>query len=207
MSRLTLASILAGLCVLLAGCGHVPLSSMWALRKLDPVTADPALMRAAVRMPASLEPRPGGVVLQIEWHRPGGPEGAHFGEFVLEETTAAADTAQLAGERKPGTAVRVFRMRPDDVSLVRAMQAESAIARRETHDLSRGSLKVKADACRRADIPPGPILTTTWLRLDAGPDYIPVLVNVDLRDEVGKTGKSIDEYAPPCGKLAIRAAE
>ena len=51
--------------VLLAGCGSVPVSSLWKLRKLSLETLEPAALRAAVVHSPSLQLAPNGAVLTV----------------------------------------------------------------------------------------------------------------------------------------------
>ena len=77
--------LLAPLALALSGCGHMPVSTMWALRGFDAATADPASLRAAIRIPESLEPRPGGVTLEVGWWRDGDEANKRDAKFVLQE--------------------------------------------------------------------------------------------------------------------------
>ena len=54
--------LLAGL---LAGCGHVPLTSLPKLAKIDVKTTDLAQLRAGINLPADIRPLPGGVTMTI----------------------------------------------------------------------------------------------------------------------------------------------
>ena len=64
-------SSLALAAAMLAACSHVPVSTMWALRNFDAASVDPAVLRAAVRLPETFEPQKGGVTLKIGWWRDG----------------------------------------------------------------------------------------------------------------------------------------
>jgi hypothetical protein len=178
----------------LSACGHVPVSTLWALRHFDAATVDPALLRAAIRLPDTLEPAPGGVKLEIGWWRNGEEDKKHMVKFALQETSSPADTAPLAGERRPGTRVLVYRVDPADIATIRAVQAQ---AREAKAGGAHGSFGVGADACRRGEPGPGPVLMTTWLRVDARGRYLPVVENLDLRESVKKE-KSFEELVPPC---------
>ena len=91
-------SSLALAAAMLAACSHVPVSTMWALRNFDAASVDPAVLRAAVRLPETFEPQKGGVTLKIGWWRDGDENAKHEMIFALRETTAPEDVAPLAGE-------------------------------------------------------------------------------------------------------------
>ena len=170
----------------------MPVSTMWAL------------LRAAIRIPDSLEPQPGGVRLEAGWWRDGREDDKHTAKFVLQETTAPADVAPLAGERRAGTRLLVFRVNPADIPKIHALQAEARAEKLKNPGNTKGTLGIGADACRRGDLPDGPLPMTTFLRTDATRGYLTLLKDVDLRSAV-TAEKSIDELAPTCEKFANRA--
>ena len=180
----------------LAGCGHMPVSTMWALRSFDATTVDPAQLRAAIRIPDTLEPQPGGVTLNIGWRRDGGEP--HEAKFILKETTEAADLAPLAGEKRPGTRIHAFRVDSADIPKIKALQAQAIEEKARGGGKSHGSFGVGAEACRRGELADGPVLMTTFLRTQAGDPYLTVLKNVDLRTLVTKE-KNFDALVPMCG--------
>ncbi len=148
MSRLLIAPLVMSL----AACSHMPVSTMWALRSFDASTVNPATLRAAVRLPDSFEPRRGGVTLTVGWQRDG--EEKHEAKIILKETTAADDVAPLAGERKPGTRLFVYRVDPADYAEIRKRQKEY-LEEKARNGKTHGSLGVGADACRRGELPEG----------------------------------------------------
>lgn len=198
VSRLPVAALAASL----AACSHMPVSTMWALRGFDASTVDPTTLRAAVRLPDAFEPRRGGVTLTVGWWRDG--EEKHEAKFILKETTASDDLAPLAGERKPGTRLFAYRVDPADYAAIRARQKEFLEEKARNPGKTHGSFGVGADACRRGELPEGPILTTSFLRTQAVGPYLTLLKNVDLR-EAATTEKPLEELLPPCGKFDARA--
>ncbi|MCX7898658.1 MAG: hypothetical protein N2444_00960 [Methylocystis sp.] len=193
--------VAAALAASLAACSHAPVSTMWALRNFDAATLDPTTLRAAVRLPDSFEPRRGGVTLTVGWWRDG--EEKHEAKFVLKETMASDDVAPLASERKAGTRLFVYRVDPADYASIRARQKEF-LEEKARHGKTHGAFGVGAEACRRGELPEGPILTTSFLRTQAAGPYLTLLENVDLREAVTKE-KPLEELLPPCGKFDARA--
>lgn len=196
--------LIAPLTLSLAACSHMPVSTMWALRSFDASTVDPVTLRAAVRLPDSFEPRRGGVTLTVGWQRDGAEK--HDAKFILKETTAPDDLAPLAGEKKPGTRLFAYRVDPADYAAIRARQQEFLEEKARIPGKTHGSFGVGAEACLRGELPEGPILTTSFLRTQAGGPYLTLLKNVNLREAVTKE-KPLEELLPPCGKLDGRAEQ
>lgn len=185
--------------VMLAACSHMPVSTMWALRNFDAASVDPAVLRAAVRLPETFEPQRGGVTLKIGWWRDGEAKSKHEMTFALQETTAPEDVAPLAGEKKEGTRIYAFRVAPADFPAIRARQKEFFEEKARNPGKTHGSFGVGADACRRGDFPQGPLLTTTYLRTQPSGPYLTVLKNLDMREAATKE-KPLDQLVPPCEK-------
>ena len=49
----------------MAGCSHMPVTSMVKLARVDFETSDPAQLRAAIKLPRTLRPQPNGVTLRL----------------------------------------------------------------------------------------------------------------------------------------------
>lgn len=193
ISRLSGVAFAVGL----AACSHVPVSTMWALRNFDATAVDPAVLRAAVRLPETFEPQKGGVTLKIGWWRDGEEKAKHEMTFALQETTAPDDVAPLAGEKKEGTRIYAFRVGPADFAAIRARQKEFLTEKARNPGRTHGSFGVGAEACRRGDFPEGPLLATTYLRTQPSGAYLTVLKNLDMREAATKE-KPLDQLVPAC---------
>jgi hypothetical protein len=73
--RLSLGACAA---IALAGCGHMPVTSMVKLARVDFETSDPAQLRAAIKLPQALRTRPNGVSLGIAVRVGRAPEEARL---------------------------------------------------------------------------------------------------------------------------------
>lgn len=177
----------------LTACTHVPLSTMLRMRRFDPSAVDPAVLRAAVRVPDRLAPMRGGVKLIVRYAEGRGP--ARESEYVLEDLTSGADTAAVARRAVAGTRIHLFRIPAADVPRLRVFQAEAAEARRK--GTVHGSLTISADTCRFGALPGGPLPVTTYVKLDATEDFVTLFEDVDLRDYVSK-GAALADVIPAC---------
>src|SRR5262245_7779706 len=73
--------VLLAIAFLLAGCGHMPVTSMIRLARADLAATDPAQLRAAVKLPRVLKLKPAGVALRIGVKLTNGEEDTQ--DFVL----------------------------------------------------------------------------------------------------------------------------
>lgn len=191
---LRLASMFA-FTAFVGGCGHVPISTMYKLWSFDAATADLAVLRAAVRYPSVLVPRPGGVVFSFSsWVE--GEKDHHQNDFVLEETREPVEVIALAHYRRPGETVSAYRLSDADVDKVRKLQAEHQAKKRTALAQVHSEMSVKADACRQGPLPGGQIRTSTYLKVSPKDGYMPVIEDVDLRAELGEA--ALAEHLPPC---------
>jgi hypothetical protein len=186
-TRSWLQSMFATSCV--GGCGHVPVTTMYKLWSFDMATADPGVLRAAMRVPSVLAPQPGGVKLSFTTWRDG-EKDRHVHDFVLSEVREPAELARLTKYRKRGDVISAYRLAPADVVALRQLQAENLSTKMH------GELGVSADACRTGALPGGQILSSTYLQLTAADGYLPVLEDIDLRKEIGD--QDLKQKIPPC---------
>ncbi|MEQ1648979.1 MAG: hypothetical protein ABL898_10365 [Hyphomicrobiaceae bacterium] len=188
---LLVLATLAFVPVFVMGCGHVPVASMWKLRNADAMTVDPAIIRVAVRAPAMLVARPRGAKLIVKGRATQSAQDFER-EFVLEQDETAVEPVLLR-ERSTGEALTMFRISTSDVPVLRSLQAQTRSA---SGAKGTGSIGVKLEACRRGPLPAGPLLTTTYLKLDVDAGFVPVLAAVDLRRELD--AKQLEVELPPC---------
>ncbi len=169
----------AALSALVAGgCSHVPLTTVYKLATFDPANADPTVLRAALRYPEALAVRKDGAKLILTL-------GAAAGETAPKKFEFTLVPAEGPGEREPrmrygraGHVVEVMKLSAEDAENVRKLQAER-------RGRGGGSIAVSAAACHRNGLPSGPILASTFLRLDMTDGYMTVLEDFDLRKELG----------------------
>jgi hypothetical protein len=188
---------MGGISCLAAGCGHMPVTTLYQLRKFDPASFDPAPMRIAVRLTDAVVPRKAGTVFRISTTIAGRTPEKVEEELVLEQLPVAAEPG-LAAFRKSGEALHVFRFSPTDVERIRALQAEAKQAAGGRSGSNRAEITVSSKACRRQQLPAGALLSTTLLRTEADAPFLVLLQDVDLRAETQRHGKDIEVEIPPC---------
>ena len=157
----------------------MPVTSMVKLARVDFAATEPAALRAAVKLPRAIRPRPQGVTLRIGVRLASGHEA--FQDFLLREASDAGEMAALKDEFDADTHVFAFRLDPAETQrLVGAL-----------------SIAVRPDACRTGELPAGPVHFTTYLRTAETGGYLPLARDLDLRTVV--TGRDVAAELPLCG--------
>ena len=189
--RLLPHSLLLVLSVAMAGCSHMPVTSMIKLARVDFETSDPAQLRAAIKLPRSLRARPNGVALRISVQVGREPEEAR--DFMLRELPEPAELA-----REAGAGSHIFAYRVDDADLARlaAFLAE-LIAKKSSGQKGSISISVRPQACKVGELPDGPIYFSTYLRTAETKDYVALARDVDLRSIVPNA--AVVAEIPRCG--------
>jgi hypothetical protein len=183
-----LGAALAG-CTSLTVLTHVPVATMSRLAAFDLAKVDPAVLRVAARLPVTLEPRRNGVKVTLRVADSAGGNGPHT--FILAEAAELAELTQLGVAGQAGSRFWVYRLAAADVARIADLRAQALKADKAR----RASIEAAVDACRRADLPSGPLPTTTYLRTDAT-GYFVLLQDLDLRAVV--SAKQLSERVPPC---------
>ena len=173
--------LIAALC--LSACTAIPVKTLYKLATTDPLQVDPTILRAAVRAPTWLEPRADGVKLSVSMIYK--DEKPVTETFVLQSVPVALEGKALQGEGKAGFDLYAYRLNPQDIPRLQAFRER--FKARKAQGKPQGSLSVGVDACRKTALPDGEIPITTYLKLEADADYLPLLVDYDLRKTSGET--------------------
>src|SRR5882757_3358441 len=191
-SRFRLHPLLRVLAMLaIAGCSHMPLTSMVKLARVDFETSDPAQLRAAIKLPRTLRPQPNGVTLRIAVQVGRAPEEAR--DFMLRELPEPAELS-----REAGAGSQIFAYRIDDADLGRlAAFRNELIAKKSSGQRGSISISVRPQACKAGELPDGPIYFTTYLRTAETRDYVALVRDVDLRSIVPNA--AVVAEIPRCG--------
>ncbi|MGO4403897.1 hypothetical protein AB4Z10_06475 [Bosea sp. RAF48] len=190
--------VLAGL---LAACGHVPLTSLPKLSKIDIRTTQLTDLRAGISLPADIRPLPGGVTMTIVALPKDG--GRHERKVVLEEVRDANELAKLPVLAAPGRRFTVFRLSDGDAARISAFREEMFVGPQNSGN--RGSLALMAEkACRLGDLLGKPIPMTSYLKTSETQDYVLLTRDVDLGEAVRSVDPKLDlaTAIPPCDAVA-----
>jgi hypothetical protein len=172
--------VLACILVLLAACGSMPVTSLIKLAQIDFASTDPRQLRMAIKLPRAIRPQPQGVTLRIGVKLANGEE--QFQDFVVREVTDPKDVLALHGELDADTQVFAYRLDAEEVARVNAFRDE--LKRKQAESGGRGgalTIAIRPQACRTAELPPRPVLATTYLQTAETGSYVPLARDVDLR--------------------------
>jgi hypothetical protein len=175
----------------MAGCSHMPVTSMVKLARVDFETSDPVQLRAAIKLPRALRPRPNGVALRIAVQVGRAPEDAR--DFTLREIP---EPAELTREASAGSHIFAYRIDDSDLARLAAFRAE-LIAKKSSGQKGSISISVRPQACKAGELPDGPITFTTYLRTAETKDYVALTRDVDLRSIVPNA--AVVAEIPRCG--------
>jgi hypothetical protein len=184
MTRRLIAATLAAT---LAACTHVPLGSILPLTRIKFGTTEIGRVRAAVKLPDSLRPRPGGVRMTVTMGLAGEPPQSQ--KFDLVETRDPEDQPALTAFASQGSVIYAYRLAPDDVARMERMRADMISrgeALKQEGKSPGGSLTIRIGAeevCHTRDLGNEPLLTTTYIRTSETGEYVTALRDVDLRLE------------------------
>jgi hypothetical protein len=190
--RALLPCLLRALLMLaMAGCSHMPVTSMVKLARVDFETSDPVQLRAAIKLPRTLRPRPNGVALRIAVQVGRAPEDAR--DFVLREIP---EPAELTREASADSHIIAYRIDDSDLARLMAFRTE-LIAKKSSGQKGSISISVRPQACKAGELPDGPIYFTTYLRTAETKDYVALARDVDLRSIVPNA--AVVAEIPRCG--------
>jgi hypothetical protein len=177
------------------GCTHMPVTSMVRLARVDFANTDPGELRAAVKLPRAVLPRPQGVALRIGVKLASGHE--EFADFQLREVSDPADVLALRRELDRDTHVFAYRLEPAEVARLAAFRA--ALTQKQAASRGKGgalTIAVRPDACRTADLGGRPVYLTTYLRTAETNGYVPLRRDVDVRTLA--PGRDVVAEMPMC---------
>lgn len=181
--------------VLLAACGHMPLTSMVKLARVDFTATDPGGLRAAVKLPSAIRPQRDQVRLRLTVRLASGKEDTQ--DFRLTEISDPADITLLR-EEIAGTHLFAYRLEPAESARLTAFR--DSLKRQQAASGGRGgalTISIAPEVCRSGELPPGGVLFTTYLRTAETGGYVVLARDVDLRSVA--RGRDLAAEMPVCG--------
>jgi len=173
------AKLAAVLVVLfLAGCGTIPVSSIYKLRNFDIKTTNLAKFFAAVRIPQSLAIREQGVKIDLGFKSE--KAEIQFTEHIIMQQIDSLPSPALKGAQKSGYKIYIFKLNDRDAQKMRVVRSRINRLRKE-HDDGVGSLSIDVETCRRGALPGGPLFLSTYLKSAELDDFVVLVNNADIK--------------------------
>ncbi|MFO1098774.1 MAG: hypothetical protein U1E81_11085 [Xanthobacteraceae bacterium] len=179
----------------LAACGHMPVTSMIKLAQVDFAKTDPAQLRAAVKLPRVVRPRPQGMALRITVKLADGHE--EFADFKLLEASDPKELLDLRRELDANS--HIFAYRLEEKEAVRLAAFRAALEKKQAASGGKGgalTIAIRPEACRTGELSGRALAFTTYLRTPETGDYVPLARDVDLRTVVSRDAVAA---ITPCG--------
>jgi len=190
-------AFLASLFLSLAACNGAPISTQWKLRDFNASTADLAQLRVAIRGPDWVTPTPENAAIEVRYWRDGGDE-ARAQTLALRLQRAAHP-----GDRETLTALggapslTILELTPRSLGAARSAQQEAARLKTEGARTRGRMIMSGSFACRRTEVPVGPIAIDVFIHADDETGWLPLYADYDARD--GEQDQAVlDEALPPC---------
>lgn len=167
----------------LGGCGHVPVTSMYKLSKVDIKTTDIEKLQVAVQIPEAVEVRDEGVTMVMSLKKTD-KLPTLYERFELEAVSSANDSPVLAKHQKDYRKILIYRIARSDIrrfNRFRTIQAGG-----EAEKKREGQVSIKTALCRTTGLKRSDIKLSTFLRTSETKEYVPLVLNVKLAEAYPK---------------------
>ncbi|GGD06909.1 hypothetical protein [Aquisalinus flavus] len=162
----------------LSACTSMPLSTMWQMRNADPLSMDPAEVRAAARLPEHYDIAPGRAIMSLSVEREKTQERVAE-KFTLAQTDIV-DSPMLAKEQKEGYHIVTFWVAETDRARFRQFQATAKRWKTETPGEVRGTMSLMVQPCLEEGKPLGQVRVSSYIQMAADADFIVLTKDIDL---------------------------
>jgi hypothetical protein len=194
--RILLASLLT-IAILLSGCSGMPISTMVKLRGYDPMMADPAQVRIAIRADQRITIPDGGAVVALRFKTSDGE--LHIDDtYIVEIVRNPVLTEELIDGKRRGEAVTVLRLSDKDAEKMTRAQAllKSYIDSSQSGALTFGvDLR---DLCVSSSLPAGDVLVDIFMQTTDDGGYFVFTKDLNPLESSGIEDVTL-ESLPVCG--------
>jgi hypothetical protein len=179
----------------LSACGHVPLTSIPSLMKIDFNTTNLAELRATILIPEEVRPLPGAAKLTIKVTGGGADHERHA---RLEEVTDRVELAALPQPAPAGMRMISYKLPTAETAKLSAFRTE-ILAERATSGRRSLSIGVGVDKfCNSAPLRDGPAFMTSYLRTSETRQHVLLTRDVDLKKLATDHGVDPEKALTPC---------
>jgi hypothetical protein len=178
----------------LTGCSSMPVTTMYKLSRLEPLEADPAQIRVAVRADERIGIREGGVHIDLTFDADDGSLQVDE-TYIVEIIRDPVITPELFRDMAPGTSITVLQLSESDARRMREVQ--SLLARNKEHK-GRASLGVGLSGiCFHGPVPENEILLDIYMQTSNDDEFFVFTRSLDLREQFDRAGADFEQL-PAC---------
>lgn len=172
-------------CLFLFACNGVPLTTLWKMRKIDPLSVDPAQVRIAIRGPAWLTPKFADMKLLVRmdiWNR-----NPLFYVFRLNQIDASSESTALSRAGLSLDGLSFLEIDPSEIVALREAQANINEFKKAGYQggTSVGLWNRDLSGCSDFKPPEGPILMDVYVHLSDESGWMTFFEKQDFRDKIG----------------------
>lgn len=194
MSRKYFSVLLLAVLCFLTGCMGMPLTTMYKLSQLDPMQADPAQIKVAIRADERIAIPEGGANINVKFDAEDGQ--LNFDEtFVIEIIRNPIMSIALVKDTRPGESVTVLQLTEHDVQRFRNLQAmlEPYVSGKRKGSASFGV--GIAGVCLHSPMPADEVLLDIFLQTSEYDGFFVFLKDLDLRELADNEDTKLPEWA------------
>lgn len=176
--------------LLLVGCNGVSLTTIWKIRKSDPLMADPAQVRIALRGPEWMTPMFDDLKIFIKadfWkHSP------LSYVFRLRKIDASREGAALSSAGLAPEGLTILQVDPVETASMREA-LENILAYKKAGYPGGTSVALwnrDLSGCTNFRPPEGPVIMDVYVRLDDASGWMPLFEKRDFSGEIGKSDQT-----------------
>lgn len=178
----------------LTGCTSMPLSTMHKLHRLDPMDADPAQIKVAIRTDDRIGIRKGGASIEVKFDAEDGTLSIDE-TFIIEIIRNPIMSTKLVENKKPGESVTVLQLTKTDAQRLKLLQS-SLLPYRQGERRGTGSFGVGLTGiCLHGPIPVGEVLVNIFLQTSDNDGFYVFVRNLELKKKLEQEGITADEWS------------
>ena len=188
MQQLVIAIAAAAATLALAACLPSVGGPAAGLALLNPMTVEPGMLRAAVRLPDTVRIIASELTVTADMTGFATPEVRYFPLTVSRDP---AERVPLVSETKVGFALTIVRLDAEQAAALASWRRELTLSRR-----GKLTLAIRVDACREAGAPGDPVPLTFYIAASPSGGYAMLTAETDLA-RLARTGSPMT--LSPCG--------
>jgi hypothetical protein len=166
--------------LVLTACTSVPIASIPKLMSIDFMTTDISRIRVALVAPDELQALDPPGFLELKYSLEG--ETEQTDKLPLERISTSADVDNAPNDFPETSNRYVFRLPPQTAARLEAVRAD-ALQRKKQNQKGSLTIGVTGNFCKRNALPPGAVLTSTYILTSETKTWVPLLKDFDMRSE------------------------